>query len=120
MHELAITESILEIALRHAEQAAAASVVNIYLVIGKLSSVIDDSVQFYWDMISNGTIAEGAQLHFQRLPAEFLCRDCQTQYTPPEGQFACITCGSTRVQVVKGDEFFIEAIDVEHDTPTVE
>ncbi|MFN2270088.1 MAG: hydrogenase maturation nickel metallochaperone HypA, partial [Anaerolineae bacterium] len=51
MHELSITESILKIALRHAEQAGAKRITRLNLVIGELSGVVGESVQFYWDMI---------------------------------------------------------------------
>jgi hydrogenase nickel incorporation protein HypA/HybF len=73
MHELSVTESILEISLRHAQEASAKRITNLYLVIGQLASIIDDSVQFYWDIISKGTIADGATLHFRRLPAKLIC-----------------------------------------------
>ena len=67
MHELAVTESILDIASRHGQEAGASKVTDIYIVIGQISSVIDDSVQFYWDMISEDSICEGSTLHFQRV-----------------------------------------------------
>lgn len=113
MHELPITESILDIALRHAQAADAARVTDIYLVIGQLASIVDDSVQFYWDMISAGTIAAGARLHFKRIPAELLCLDCQERYHPGEGELACPQCGSRHVKVISGEEFRMEAIEVE-------
>ena len=76
MHELAVTESILNIAVQHASQAGAVRVTDLHLVIGQLSSIVDDSVQFYWDMISEGTICAGAELHFERRPATLKCLDC--------------------------------------------
>ncbi len=119
MHELPITESILNIALRHAQQAAATRITDLHLVIGKLSYVVDDSVQFYWDMIAKGTIAEGAQLHFQRVPAEMLCLDCNHRYAPDDETLACPNCQSVRVKVAAGDEFRLESIDVEtNEAPT--
>jgi hydrogenase nickel incorporation protein HypA/HybF len=113
MHELSVTESILEISLRHAQQANAKRITNLYLVIGQLASIVDDSVQFYWDIVSNGTIADGAILHFKRLPATLECLDCTHQYTPANNGFSCPACDSDRIKVISGDEFFMEAIDVE-------
>jgi hydrogenase nickel incorporation protein HypA/HybF len=113
MHELPVTESILEIALRYAGQAEAHRITDIYIVIGQLASIVDDSVQFYWDIISADTIAAGARLHFERTPAEMLCLNCQETYHPGEGELACPACGSRQVQVISGEEFRMEAIEVE-------
>ncbi len=113
MHELTVTESILEIALRHANEAKATRITNLYLVIGQFASIVDDSVQFYWDIISKETIAEGATLHFKRLPATLHCRDCNQDYSPGSTGFSCPNCHSNHVQIVSGDEFYMEAIDVE-------
>lgn len=112
MHELAVTESILEIALRHAEKAGAARITNLYLVIGELSTIVDDSVQFYWDIISEGTKAEGALLHFERIPAEMQCRQCGQDYLLASN-LTCPQCDSADVQVVTGGEFFLESLEIE-------
>jgi hydrogenase nickel incorporation protein HypA/HybF len=113
MHELAVTESLLEIATRHAQAQKARRITDLYLVIGQWSSIVDDSVQFYWDIICEGTIAKGAKLHFQRVPVLLKCQDCGKEYQPASEEFACPQCGGTRVQVKAGDEFHLEAIDVE-------
>lgn len=114
MHELMVTESLLEIALRHACEAQAARITDLYLVIGELSSVIDDSVQFYWDIVSEGTSAEGANLHFRRIPAEMACQECAETYDPKVA-LTCPACGSSNVRVVAGQEFYLEAIEVSSD-----
>ena len=113
MHELPVTENILEIALRHAEQANAARISDIYIVIGRLSSIIDDSIQFYWDIVSKDTIAEGAMLHFKRIEPELECQECGRKYSPEGLMMPCPNCGSARVKVVTGNEFFLESIQVE-------
>jgi hydrogenase nickel incorporation protein HypA/HybF len=113
MHELPVTESILEISLRHANQAKAKRITNLYLVIGQLASIVDDSVQFYWDIVSKDTLAEGAVLHFKRLPATLACMECDQQYQPGEEGFSCPNCKSDHVKVISGDEFYMEAIDIE-------
>ena len=113
MHELAVTENILSIALKHAELAGASKVTDIHITMGQLSSVVDDSVQFYWEMISENTICFGAKLHFKRIPAEFFCTDCKTQFNLNQELAPCPNCGSIRVRIVAGEEFFLESIEVE-------
>lgn len=113
MHELSVTESVLEIACRHAEKAKAKKVTDIHLVIGRLSSIVDDSVQFYWNVISKDTICEDATLHFKREPARLVCLDCQTEYTLENELRPCPNCGSARVRVLSGDEFNLESIEIE-------
>jgi hydrogenase nickel incorporation protein HypA/HybF len=115
MHELAVTESILDIVLKHAGQAQACRITDIYLVLGDLSSIVDDSVMFYWDMLSEGTLAQGAELHFKRVKTEMKCQDCGTQYQPPEGDLSCPECSSRNVTIIAGEEFFIDSIEVELD-----
>jgi hydrogenase nickel incorporation protein HypA/HybF len=114
MHELAITQSILEIALRHAETAHAVKITDLYLVIGQLSSVIDDSVQFHWEILSQGTIAEGSRLHFERVPAKLTCTDCGNSYMLEDGTLIpCPQCSSFHVNVVEGEEFRLDSIEIE-------
>lgn len=115
MHELSVTESILDIVLRHAEDAHARRITDIYLVLGDLSSIVDDSVQFYWDMISEGTRAEGAALHFKRVATEMECQDCEAHYQPEGGDLSCPECGARNVKIISGEEFFIDSIEVELD-----
>jgi hydrogenase nickel incorporation protein HypA/HybF len=110
MHELSVTMNVLEIALRHADGKR---ITGIHLVVGQLSSMVDDAVQFYWDIISQGTNAEGAQLHFERIPAELECRICGTHYGLQERDFICPTCGGASVRVVKGEEFLLDSIEIE-------
>jgi hydrogenase nickel incorporation protein HypA/HybF len=113
MHELSVTESILAIVTRHATQAGAQRVTKINLVIGQLASIVDDSVQFYWDIIARDTLAEGAQLQFRRIPLEMLCLDCHSSFQPEPDCFTCPECNSNHLQITAGREFYVESIDVE-------
>jgi hydrogenase nickel incorporation protein HypA/HybF len=115
MHELTVTENILEIAVRHARQAQAARVTDIHIIIGQLSSIVDDSVQFYWDMISEGSLCAGAKLHFERRPARLTCNECGNSYTLQGELMACPNCNSARVTVVSGEEFLLDSIEIEQD-----
>lgn len=113
MHELPVTESLLEISLRHAAQSGGTRVTDLYLVIGDLASIVDESVQFYWDIVSKGTIAEGATLHFERIHPTMHCLDCNQDYLPGKEDFSCPNCHGQQVRVVGGDEFRLSAIDIE-------
>ncbi len=113
MHEYPFVQSILQITLEHAKKAGAKRVLALHLVIGQMSSIVDDSVQFYWDILSKGTIAEGAELHFHRIPVVYRCWDCGHTYQLDGEHLACPQCGSLRVQLVQGDEFRLESIEVE-------
>ena len=115
MHELSVTENILEIAVRHARQAQAARVTDIHIIIGQLSSIVDDSVQFYWDMISEGSLCAGAKLHFERRPARLTCNECGNSYTLQGELMACPSCNSAQVTVVSGEEFLLDSIEIEQD-----
>lgn len=113
MHELFATQAILDKALQKAGEQNAKRITNLYLVVGEVSTYTDDSVQFYWDEISKGTIAEQAQLHFRRVPAELQCMACFTKYNPVEGEILCPNCGAIGAKILSGEEFYMEALDVE-------
>ena len=114
MHELAITQSLLDLALKHAQAAGAKKVNQLNVVIGQMSSVIDESVQFYWDFVAKDTIAEGATLNFERVPATMHCFNCNTQFTINNSKsFLCPNCQSAQVQVTGGNDFRLDSIDVD-------
>lgn len=119
MHELAITQSIIEVAVAAAQRVDARAITGIDLVIGELSSVVDDSVQFYFDILSKDTLAAGARLNFQREPAIATCSDCgaQTPVRPPIAP-VCPHCQSSHVVVSGGRDFRVASIDIEEKEPS--
>lgn len=113
MHELSVTENILKTSLEYAEKEKAKAVTDIFLKIGTLSSIVDDSVNFYWSFISKNTICANAQLHFERIPAKFECLQCGHTYIIEEELSACPNCGSIQVNLISGDEFQLISINIE-------
>jgi hydrogenase nickel incorporation protein HypA/HybF len=113
MHELAVTESLLKIAVEHGKKANAQHVTDLNIVIGDLASMVDESIQFYWDIIAKNTIAEGATLHFRRVPAELQCNTCGEKYHPTDKELVCPKCGGIGAKIIAGEEFALESIDVE-------
>lgn len=113
MHEFAVTQSIVKMVTEEAEKAGGGKILEIRLVIGDLSTIIDDSVRLYFDLISEGTPAQGAKLVFRRVRAEFLCRSCGTRFTKPGTGFQCPQCGELGTPTEVGREFYVESIEVE-------
>ncbi|MGC4056186.1 MAG: hydrogenase maturation nickel metallochaperone HypA [Paludibaculum sp.] len=109
MHELSITESILEIALRH---AGGRRVSSVHLVIGELSSFVDESIQLYWQELTRGTLAEEAVLQFAREPGELLCLDCGRQFPVRTQDFLCPGCGSGSAVPARGKDCYVDSIEV--------
>jgi len=113
MHELSVTESILSTAIKYAEKHNARSVTDIYLIIGSLSNLVDESIQFYWDIISKGTICKKAKLHFNNIKAEIECQNCKNRYHLIHDLEPCPQCASMNIKVISGDEFNMDSIEIE-------
>ena len=113
VHELAITEQILNIALDEAKAAQAGKITRINLVIGELSGVVSDCVLFYFDFLKKDTAAEEATIDFEPVPAELQCRDCLAEFDLPESLWVCPNCQSNSIEVISGRHCYIESIEVE-------
>ena len=113
MHELSVTEEILRVAVEHAERARAKRITDIHLVVGNLSTIVDDSVQFYFDFLSPDTLADGAKLHFKRVPARLRCRQCDHEFEPRDMDWHCPQCNALGGDVIAGKEFYLDSLEVE-------
>jgi len=113
LHELPVTEQILKIVLDRARGADARRVARVNLVIGDLTTFVDESIQFYFDFVSKDTEAEGATLHIRRIPARVRCHECETEFAPNGADWRCPRCGSLGGEVLAGRESYIETIEVE-------
>lgn len=113
MHEYGVTQSLVATAVEEAQKAGAKKITEIRLVIGDLSTFIDESIQMYFDIISKGTMAEGAKLVFNRIPAEFQCRSCGYKFNKPDSGFECPECGGLGFPTGVGKEFYIESLEAE-------
>ncbi|GAH69503.1 unnamed protein product, partial [marine sediment metagenome] len=98
MHELAITKSMLDLVLEQAERAGAKEVVKINLVIGEMTGVVDECVQFYFNFLSQGTITERAALTFTMTPTTARCRGCGKLLELKEFDWTCPYCQSNNME----------------------
>jgi len=115
MHELQITESILNIVLRHAAGQDVAKIVRIHLRVGELSDLADEWIQHYFAYLSRGTLAQDAELAITRAPIVLRCAACGRSFEPGKdrlGEAKCPACAGTRLELVSGRGYFIENMEV--------
>jgi len=108
VHELAITESVIEAVT---ERFGDAKVVRVLLEIGKLSGVVPDAVRFCFDIAADGTSLGGAMLEIMETPGRARCRVCGGQIEI-DGPIALCTCGSANLEFTGGTELRIKEVEV--------
>ena len=116
MHELPVTRSILGVVLRHAEANGVEKVVAVHLSVGALSDLEPEWLQQYFDHLSRGTVAEGAQLRVNRSPLTFFCEPCAEEYPATREELeiaACPRCGSRDNALVSGTGYMVESMEVQ-------
>ena len=113
MHELPISMDIMSIVLEHATEAGAARVKSINLTVGQLSGFVPECIELQMQILSKGTIAEGAGIAFNLPPASLHCRSCSKDYNPRDIDVICPDCGSLQFDVLSGRECLVESIEVE-------
>ncbi len=113
MHELPITQQIIKIASEHARDNGAIKVIKINLVVGEYSGFIGDSIAMYFDVISKGTLTEGAELSIRYVKPQLSCEKCGAYFERKRFSFDCPKCDGRGVPTKIGKEFYIESIEVE-------
>lgn len=114
MHELGITQEVVEIVRRRAEGRKVRRVV---LEVGRLTAVLPDAVQFCFELCCEGTEVAGAELEIVDIPARARCRACDV-VTERDGPFGLCACGSCDLEWLAGDELRVREIEVE-DAPAL-
>ncbi len=114
MHELSVTESILEIALDYALRHHAQKIIEIRLKIGEITDFDDEWIQRYFDFVGKGTIAEGAKLGISRVPAQLQCNSCSFIFPLEKSTWntQCPSCSTKDCRLISGREFQVESLEV--------
>lgn len=113
MHELTLTQSMLDLALRQGQEVAAKRIVKIHLQVGALSCVTPHAIEFCFSVLAKDTLAEHAQLSFTRSAAQGVCRICGAQFEAQDYLVACPVCQHDVVALSGGDELMMVSIEVD-------
>lgn len=109
MHEMSITQGIIDLCVEHAGERRVSSLV---VEIGELSTVVPEAIEFCFEACSAGTLLEGSQLNILRIPGRGECRECGMETPLTELFGVCQSCGSYRVVVIAGEEMRVREIEV--------
>lgn len=114
MHELAIAEAIAGVADRH---AGGRRITRVEVAVGRLRRVVPRALSSSFELVTRGTLLEGAELELIEIPAAGRCRNCGAEPDLPELPFRCPACGSFDLEVVRGGELSVESVDVDDRFP---
>jgi hydrogenase nickel incorporation protein HypA/HybF len=112
VHELAIAESVVEVACRC---AAGRKILEVELEVGHLRQVVPSALQFSFGLVAEGTEAEGAELVIRDVPAAGMCRTCRWAGELPAFPLLCAECGSANVAVTAGEELLVATLELDEE-----
>jgi hydrogenase nickel incorporation protein HypA/HybF len=110
VHELSLSGAIVNTVVKHARDRP---VTVVTMRIGRLRQVVPDTLEFYFGFVADGTVCEGARLEQELVPALLGCAACEREWEIDFPDFRCPTCGTAEVEVLSGNEFEVESIEVE-------
>jgi hydrogenase nickel incorporation protein HypA/HybF len=115
VHELAIAESVVRIAERHADGRR---VTKVYLKVGHLRQVVPSALAFGFELVAQETSVEGAELVLEEVPATGKCRACGSESLLESFPLQCKACGGFDLEIVAGEELYVESLEMEDQTET--
>lgn len=113
MHELSLAENIVQLIEDTALKQPFSQVKTVWLEIGQLACVEQESLRFYFDVVTQDSIARQARLEIIEVAGQALCQQCNQDILITAYHEACPHCGSYALQVIQGDGMRIKEIEVE-------
>jgi len=110
VHEMSITQSVVDICERN---AAGRRVIAVVLEIGDLAGIVPESLEFCFDACTQDTLLEGARLVIERIPARGRCHGCGAEFAVAACYDPCPACGSFGVELLAGEELRVKELEVE-------
>lgn len=108
MHELSITQGVVDAVT---ERTGSTRVLLVRLRVGRLSGVVPDAVRFCFDLVTEGTLLQGADLVIEELDGRGRCRSCEETLVLRDPVVLC-RCGSADVEVSAGRELAVVSVEV--------
>lgn len=113
MHEMEITQHILQDVLTTAQNYQAKRVTEITLALGPFCGFVPECIQMYMDVIAQDTMAKGVKIKVNEIPLKVLCNSCHKESQIDRKHIECPYCHSIDLKRLSGKECVIESIKVE-------
>jgi len=113
MHEAAITESMVRLVLDQAREHEAQAVRKVTVVLGGMSGIVSESMRFYFEELTKGTIAADAALEVREIPTKAVCLSCGHSFELEDYLWLCPECGDRHLDIVEGRELLVDSIEVD-------
>jgi hydrogenase nickel incorporation protein HypA/HybF len=112
MHELGIARSLVEVAVAAmTERCVTIPAKSLQVEVGRFTSVVPDSLRFYFEVLSRETLLEGAELAIETIPLRTRCQKCLVEAEPDIASLLCPSCDGL-VEVVGGRELRLISIEL--------
>ena len=112
MHEMSIAQNILDIAVAAAEREGAEKITRVNVVAGEMRAIVPTQLTFCFGIAAEDTIASGAELNLEIVPAKGRCRKCGSGFTIKDFEYLCPACESSDIEITGGTELRIRDIEV--------
>jgi len=100
VHELGISQGIIERAREAAEQAGAARVGVLYVTITPAADFTRESIEMYFEMLAGEEpMFTGARLEWDEAPVDARCLGCGADFPVAVPEPECPRCGSAQVRI---------------------
>ena len=113
MHEMSLCESIVELVSEQAGKHHFDQAKKVVLEVGAVAGVEIEALRFGFDVVAKGSVAEGAKLEIQIVPARAHCEGCDEAFVVAQRLASCPVCGGFPLQLLSGDELRIKELEVE-------
>ncbi len=112
MHEVSIMENILSIVEPRARAVGANRITRITVRVGELSGVAPEALEFAFQALTPGTLAEGGDLVIERIPVRCFCKTCRRQFQPDGPFYICPDCHEPTNEILSGRELEIASVEI--------
>ncbi len=113
MHEMSLCESILEVLQEQSLINGYSRIKTVRLEVGELAQVEVEALRFAFDVVMNGSLADGAKLAIVDIAGRGWCAQCEQSVAAHERFAPCPECGGFPLQITAGEEFRIKELEVE-------